>query len=210
MTPHDFLAGEIAGLNLPPQLEVGIGYCECGCGQRTSIQKYNSCHGPIKGTPKRFVHGHNNPLKVPPPVFTDKGYETECLIWQGCSSLTGYGQTARNGKMFYAHRTRYQEKFGEVPKDIHVHHLCGVRLCVNVDHMRALSRSEHARLHQIDRPKAGGHPTAKLSDQDVVTIRKAYSDGGITQLELAEIYGVRDSTISRVVRGKRHVSTYKK
>jgi len=34
------------------------GYCQCGCGQKTKVAKYDH-HGQISGEPLKFIHGHN-------------------------------------------------------------------------------------------------------------------------------------------------------
>lgn len=42
-----------------------IGYCECGCGQKTSVPLYDRPeHGYIKGVPRRFISGHNSHLNT--------------------------------------------------------------------------------------------------------------------------------------------------
>lgn len=46
--------------------EIPYGYCKCGCGQKTTISKYNMAkYGYTKGQPKDYVRGHAhkvNPL----------------------------------------------------------------------------------------------------------------------------------------------------
>lgn len=43
----------------------------------------------------------------------------------------------------------------------------------------------------------------KLKPEDVINIRKLYSDGNITQLELSKTYNVSDGTISMIINRKR-------
>lgn len=47
-------------------------------------------------------------------------------------------------------------------------------------------------------------PNAKITDADAVDIRKRYSQGGITQRELASEYGVTQTLVSAIVLGKKH------
>lgn len=43
-----------------PELIKGYGYCQCGCGMKTRIStKTSTIHNQIKGTPLRFINGHN-------------------------------------------------------------------------------------------------------------------------------------------------------
>lgn len=36
---------------------------------------------------------------------------------------------------------------GELPPGIHLHHMCGNKLCVNAEHMQTMTLREHALLH---------------------------------------------------------------
>lgn len=56
----------------------------------------------------------------------------------------------------------------------------------------------------VDRIRRGTkHSMAKLTEAEVVEIRKIYARGGITQTELAESFGVVQSLISGIVNGRR-------
>lgn len=42
------------------------GYCECGCGQKTTVSTHNNKHkGYITGVPRRFVQGHHSRVQHP-------------------------------------------------------------------------------------------------------------------------------------------------
>lgn len=44
------------------QLDIPLGYCQCGCGQRTKIaDETYAAKGHVKGEPLRFVYGHWRP-----------------------------------------------------------------------------------------------------------------------------------------------------
>lgn len=56
----------------------------------------------------------------------------------------------------------------------------------------------------VDRIRRGtDHDGAKLTDEQVVEIREAYARGGVTQVDLAEGYGVTQGLISGIVNGRR-------
>lgn len=39
--------------------KISVGYCHCGCGGKTPVATRNSTHhGYVKGTPKKWIHGH--------------------------------------------------------------------------------------------------------------------------------------------------------
>lgn len=65
--------------------------------------------------------------------------EKGCWIWSGAVHKTGYGQIKWNGKSTVAHRVVYTLTKGEIPKGLVIDHLCSVKLCVNPDHLEAVT-----------------------------------------------------------------------
>jgi len=63
---------------------------------------------------------------------------TECWIWDGCRDQDGYGQFHYQ-KTVRAHRFIYEYIYGPIPDGMTVHHNCGIRECVNPDHLELLS-----------------------------------------------------------------------
>lgn len=51
---------------------------------------------------------------------------------------------------------------------------------------------------------------AKLTEKEVRSIRKRYSQGGITQKSLARYYGVSETTIFYVCKGERWINVPEK
>jgi len=48
------------------------------------------------------------------------------------------------GKTYvYAHRKAYEEAHGPIPEGYDVHHVCGVKRCVNSEHLEAIPHAEH-------------------------------------------------------------------
>ena len=91
----------------------------------------------------------------------------DCQIWTGSRKDNGHGQVYgvlshsqrdRNGTR-YAHRDAYLVAHGLIPDGYHVHHVCGETLCVNPDHLIAVSFADHARLHHANQPtcRSGKH-----------------------------------------------------
>lgn len=79
--------------------------------------------------------------------------ETPCRMWTGPTNGRGYGYRAgprRNGrrKHTYVHRLAYEQAYGPIPPGYEVHHRCGQRACYELQHLLALTRLEHVRLHQ--------------------------------------------------------------
>lgn len=71
----------------------------------------------------------------------------DCLLWQGASRTNGYGVTVYRGTQTTTHRIMYQLYIGEtLPDGMEVDHKCNNRLCINPDHLQAVSHAENMRL----------------------------------------------------------------
>ena len=72
-----------------------------------------------------------------------------CVEHAGTRFASGYGRIGDKR----AHRVAYEREHGRIADGMTLHHVCGNRLCVNVEHLELLSASEHARLHAIGRDR---------------------------------------------------------
>jgi DNA-binding XRE family transcriptional regulator len=121
----------------------------------------------------------------------------------------GYGGIGgmRNGKrqMLMAHRVSWQLHHGDIPEGLYVCHSCDNPPCVNPRHLYLADvRVNTADATTRGRMRRGeSHPNSKLTEERVREIRLRYRAGVVTQAELAEEYGVKRNTISRIVSGKR-------
>ena len=72
-------------------------------------------------------------------AFTDT-----CWLWQGGRKTKYYGGFVlyQYSNMF-AHRWAYLYWVGCIPKGLVIDHLCRVRMCVNPDHLRAVTHREN-------------------------------------------------------------------
>lgn len=89
----------------------------------------------------------------------------ECLLWQACTDVQGYGRFKVRGVTFWAHRFAYCLAFGSVPAGHDVHHTCRHRACVEVAHLEAKPKThhgqEHGRQHGRQSPGVeGGDPSS--------------------------------------------------
>lgn len=69
--------------------------------------------------------------------------ENGCWLWRGAVQSDGYGNLGINGQWWLAHRWFYTVLVGPIPDGLTVDHLCFNRICVNVAHMEAITRSEN-------------------------------------------------------------------
>lgn len=136
--------------------------------------------------------------------------DDECWPWLAAMDSRGYGRfhvgIDRNSSML-AHRVSFGLSTGEEPEA--VCHRCDNPRCCNPKHLFGGTRADNNRdmkrkgRYAKIKPNLRGqkHHMAKLSDDDAVVIRNTYSEGGVTQYELAEQFGVCQRTISKIVRG---------
>lgn len=80
---------------------------------------------------------------------------TGCIIWTGGKSSVrakrSYGYFRIRDKNIPAHRMAYELGKGSILPGYDVHHECGNTLCVNPEHLTALTREEHGRLSAAKR-----------------------------------------------------------
>lgn len=80
-----------------------------------------------------------------------------CWLWTGPVSTSGYSYLSFNAApTIYGHRLAYEHHKGPIPDGLTVDHLCGVKRCVNPDHLEAITVGENTRRYQ----RAHGVPAA--------------------------------------------------
>lgn len=162
-----------------------------------------------------------------PPLdarFWEKVTKTAaCWIWTGAKVGTGYAGFWFENKTQHASAAAWFLGTGDmVPPGMLLCHTCDDILCIRNDDRGVYvvdgveyERCGHLWLGTVqanvtDRvnkgrqyhPNGEKHPMARLSTADVSDIRMRYGKGGkggLTQDQLAELYGVRRSQISRIV-----------
>jgi hypothetical protein len=80
--------------------------------------------------------------------LVDLGYETPCRVWTRGTQGAGYGSRGLDGKNRLTHREAFEQEHGAIPEGYVLHHLCGQKRCLEVDHMVAISRAEHCKIHR--------------------------------------------------------------
>ena len=130
----------------------------------------------------------------------------DCWIWQGKKDAKGYGFAHFNRSKTFAHRIAWELTHGPIPDGLCVCHSCDTPLCVNPAHLWLGTRSENT----LDRhakgrsrgPVGTRQHDAKLNSEVAREIRKRYANGDANQYALAREYGVTQTTISGIWRGR--------
>ena len=121
----------------------------------------------------------------------------ECWEWLGYK-IRGYGWCGYKGKSEFAHRVSFQIWKGEIPDKMVVRHRCRNK-CVNPAHLDLGTHGDNMRDMIRDGTSRAGtkNPNAVLNEEDVIEIRRRRSNGE-KLLKIAESFGVKENTISRI------------
>jgi hypothetical protein len=126
-----------------------------------------------------------------------------CTEWTGRTDKDGYGvRGARIGER-RAHRFAYASAHGDIPVGMIVRHTCDNPLCCNPSHLELGSHHENIEDKVVRSRQAIGSRihTTKLTPETVLLVR-ADSSGGMRQVDIAERYGIDQTTVSQIVRRK--------
>lgn len=84
-------------------------------------------------------HMHEHARRSTEDRFWAKVEKTsDCWIWKGAKHGRGYGNFFASGYVL-AHRFSYELARGPIPPGLTIDHLCRNRLCVNPDHLEAVT-----------------------------------------------------------------------
>jgi hypothetical protein len=133
-------------------------------------------------------------------MFTELSYEG-CWLWLGSLSK-GYGHIRINGVHRKANRVSYELFIGPIPEGMDVLHKCDNPPCVRPDHFFPGTHTDNMKDCISKKRNAFGerHGRVKLTDEQVKEIRRVYSLGNSSHQSLAEIFGVTDAQIGRIIR----------
>lgn len=147
-------------------------------------------------------------MKTPEERFWSKVSspdENGCLLWLASKDRLGYGRFALKRVNVLAHRLSLVWAVGEpIDSSLQAAHSCGVRACVNPEHLRWATASENWSDRYSHGTDFSGekHPQAKLTNEQVAQIRDMYATGQYTQTALGREFGVVAAHINFIIKGK--------
>ena len=99
-----------------------------------------------------------------PKRFWDKvDKNPTCWIWTAAKGAEGYGRVGIPGRRTaLAHRVAYEDTNGPIPDGLQIDHICGVRACVNPEHLRAVPEVKNHQHLDVN-----GHRDAKVPHRGI-------------------------------------------
>jgi hypothetical protein len=134
-----------------------------------------------------------------------------CWFWLGGATSgrklagVGYGLFTRDQVKFYAHRCAYEAIHGEgSAAGLMVRHRCDNPLCVNPEHLLLGTNLDNMRdMRERGRSNKGERNGACVLSHDQVRTIREMSDARVPQSAIGRRFGISQSTVSLIVRGKR-------
>ena len=130
--------------------------------------------------------------------------ETPCRIWEGAATPQGYGLIGVPGGIEYVHRVVMAFELEPRPP-MHVLHKCHNPSCVNPSHLYLGTHRDNmgdkVRAGRQPRGEAAGMAKIK-SPESILRIRHLYFTGQFKQQALADMFGISQAQVSRIVRGE--------
>lgn len=132
------------------------------------------------------------------PVAKAKG----CWLWTGAKDKNGYGRIRVNGRQMHAHVFSWEIRYCPMPPGKWGLHTCDNPSCVNPEHVypgtpqaNVQDRMEHGRAMRGEE-----NHKAKLTAEQVKSIRAAWEAGQHNKSEIARQYNVTNMLVGKIIR----------
>lgn len=116
-----------------------------------------------------------------------------CWICNYSPTKGSYRQKWDGKRLVGAHRYSYELINGKIEKGMEIDHLCKNHACVNPDHLEKVTKLENIKRGNL----------LKIPKNELEKIRFLYNKKSKSQIEIAKIFGVSQSEISRILCNKR-------
>lgn len=135
-----------------------------------------------------------------------KGKDGECWGWKAAVCKDGYAQLTCKQSMINGKRASkgsYLVHKGSIPEGMVVMHSCNNPICTNPDHLYLGTQQQNIDYKvSLNRQNKGEKVnTAKLTEEQVIEIRKLMADG-VSVKTVAVMYGMSDTTIYDIKKRK--------
>jgi hypothetical protein len=196
-------------------MSIPLGFCHCGCGQKTAIaKKTQASQADIAGQPRKFVRFHQP--KPGRPRLTDEqfiealwakvdkspgqGPKGDCWCFTGATDDDGYGVMRRTGyPPQRVHRVILSVNLGRnlLPGEQALHR-CDNPPCARPDHIFQGSNTDNI----ADRHKKG-RTHISIPQRIIDEIRACYIPRQVSTYALARQFDIAPSYVWMIVKGQR-------
>jgi hypothetical protein len=142
--------------------------------------------------------------------------QTGCWEWQRARNNHSYGTITVYGRgRVFAHRLMWELAAGPIPARQGVLHECDTPFCLNPAHLflgdQLANMQDCAAKGRVRAPGGAvsacrllglNNPATKLTEEAVSAIRRRLTTGTESQAEIARDYGVSQSQVSNIKRGR--------
>jgi HNH endonuclease len=107
---------------------------------------------------ERHLYPNGRPAIGSAPPIVRRVDSQDCILWERARDGRGYGAVWDGKRVVGAHRLAYERANGPIPPGMEIDHLCRNTLCVNPDHLEAVSPGENKRRANWRSTCKRGHP----------------------------------------------------
>lgn len=127
----------------------------------------------------------------------------QCWEWIAGKNQDGYGEFSVEKKLTRANRYSWIMTNGEIEGDLCVLHCCDNPSCVNPSHLflgtKGQNNKDRHAKGRTNVPKGEANGRSKFTRELIEYVRRCYSQGNITQRELAREIGTSQGWISEII-----------
>lgn len=148
-----------------------------------------------------------SPLTVEERFWTKVQRGDGCWEWTGKERVKGYGRFRPGSTQpkVLAHRFAYELLCGPIPDGLQVLHRCDNPLCVRPDHLFPGTNADNVadKVSKGRQSRLGGerNPNAKLTEQDVLEVRRRRAAGESRKV-VAAAFGISPTMVSLITTGR--------
>lgn len=168
-------------------------------------QNFKTTGSPYGKTGRRRRNSIADMLDIISKIIPNKN---GCKIWPRGINSAGYGHFSIKDRSYNVSRLLFQITYPDNYKGFVIRHKCDVRSCCNIEHLEKGTQKDNIQdIKNRNRNLFGNkHRHCKLSEDQVMEIRRRYTKGNGVQL--AKEFGVSQFTIYSIVKfvNWRHLS----